>query len=112
MSGPTNGAMGQMGMPVIPRPPPFQLEGEGDRVLSKRKLDELVRQVVGGGGSGAAGEEVLSSEVEEVCSNFFFPDSIFPFIHLLSSLFVVFSLPEMAYTDVPSRLSSNSQTTS
>lgn len=60
MSGPTNGAPGPMGQPVIPRPPPFQLEGEGDRVLSKRKLDELVRQVTGGG------EEALTSEVEEV----------------------------------------------
>jgi len=59
MSGPTNGAPGPMGQPVIPRPPPFQLEGEGDRVLSKRKLDELVRQVTGGG------EEALTSEVEE-----------------------------------------------
>ncbi|KAF2477999.1 DNase I-like protein [Lindgomyces ingoldianus] len=41
MSGPTNGAPGPMGQPVIAKLPPFQLEGEGDRVLSKRKLDEL-----------------------------------------------------------------------
>jgi transcription initiation factor TFIID subunit 12 len=60
MSGPTNGAPGPMGQPVISRPPPFQLEGEGDRVLSKRKLDELVRQVTGGS------EEALTPEVEEV----------------------------------------------
>lgn len=60
MSGPTNGAPGPMGQPVIPRPPPFQLEGDGDRVLSKRKLDELVRQVTGGS------EEALTPEVEEV----------------------------------------------
>lgn len=60
MQGPTNGAAGPMGQPVIPRPPPFQLEGEGDRVLSKRKLDELVRQVTGGS------EEALTPEVEEV----------------------------------------------
>jgi hypothetical protein len=60
MSGPTNGAPGPMGQPAIPRPPPFQLEGEGDRVLSKRKLDELVRQVTGGS------EEALTPEVEEV----------------------------------------------
>ncbi|KAF2028724.1 hypothetical protein EK21DRAFT_69117 [Setomelanomma holmii] len=59
MSGPTNGAPGPMGQPVISRPPPFQLEGEGDRVLSKRKLDELVRQVTGGS------DEALTSEVEE-----------------------------------------------
>ncbi|KAF1930247.1 uncharacterized protein M421DRAFT_58267 [Didymella exigua CBS 183.55] len=59
MSGPTNGAPGPMGQPVIHRPPPFQLEGDGDRVLSKRKLDELVRQVTGGS------EEALTPEVEE-----------------------------------------------
>ncbi|OAL44972.1 hypothetical protein IQ07DRAFT_521070 [Pyrenochaeta sp. DS3sAY3a] len=59
LQGPTNGAPGPMGQPVIPRPPPFQLEGEGDRVLSKRKLDELVRQVTGGS------EEALTPEVEE-----------------------------------------------
>jgi hypothetical protein len=64
MSGPTNGAPGPMGQPVIPRPPPFQLEGEGDRVLSKRKLDELVRQVTGGS------EEALTPEVEEVSDVF------------------------------------------
>jgi hypothetical protein len=62
MSGPTNGAPGPMGQPVISRPPPFQLEGEGDRVLSKRKLDELVRQVTGGS------EEALTPEVEDVRS--------------------------------------------
>ncbi|ORY01339.1 transcription initiation factor TFIID subunit A-domain-containing protein [Clohesyomyces aquaticus] len=59
MSGPTNGAPGPMGQPVIAKLPPFQLEGEGDRVLSKRKLDELVRQVTGGS------EEALTPEVEE-----------------------------------------------
>lgn len=66
MSGPTNGAPGPMGQPVISRPPPFQLEGEGDRVLSKRKLDELVRQVTGGS------EEALTPEVEEVSSYYMF----------------------------------------
>lgn len=64
MSGPTNGAPGPMGQPVIPRPPPFQLEGEGDRVLSKRKLDELVRQVTGGS------DEALTPEVEEVSNTY------------------------------------------
>ncbi|PVI00540.1 hypothetical protein DM02DRAFT_614302 [Periconia macrospinosa] len=59
MSGPTNGAPGPMGQPVISKFPPFQLEGENDRVLSKRKLDELVRQVTGGS------EEALTPEVEE-----------------------------------------------
>lgn len=60
ISGPSNGAPGPMGQPVIPRFPPFQLEGDSDRVLSKRKLDELVRQVTGGS------EEALTPEVEEV----------------------------------------------
>ena len=59
ISGPSNGAPGPMGQPVISRIPPFQLEGDSDRVLSKRKLDELVRQVTGGS------DEALTPEVEE-----------------------------------------------
>jgi transcription initiation factor TFIID subunit 12 len=66
MSGPTNGAPGPMGQPVITKFPPFQLEGEGDRVLSKRKLDELVRQVTGGA------EEALTPEVEEVSLHYLY----------------------------------------
>ncbi|KAF2195269.1 hypothetical protein K469DRAFT_7076 [Zopfia rhizophila CBS 207.26] len=62
MNGP-NGAPGMIGQPVINKFPQFQLEGEGDRVLSKRKLDELVRQVTGGG-EGPGGES-LTPEVEE-----------------------------------------------
>jgi hypothetical protein len=65
MGGPGNGAPGMMGQPVMQKLPTFQLEGEGDRVLSKRKLDELVRQVTGGG-EGPGGES-LTPEVEEVC---------------------------------------------
>jgi transcription initiation factor TFIID subunit 12 len=65
MGGPTNGAPGMLGQPVMTKWPQFQLEGEGDRVLSKRKLDELVRQVTGGGGDGPGGE-ALTPEVEEV----------------------------------------------
>lgn len=50
-----------MGQPAIQKAPGFILEGEGDRVLSKKKLDELVRQVTGGGdGDG------LNADVEEV----------------------------------------------
>jgi transcription initiation factor TFIID subunit 12 len=41
------------------------MEGEGDRVLSKKKLDELVRQVTGGG-QGLEGGEGLAPDVEEV----------------------------------------------
>jgi transcription initiation factor TFIID subunit 12 len=70
MSGPTNGAPGPMGQPVISKFPPFQLEGENDRVLSKRKLDELVRQVTGGA------DDALTAEVEEVSfQRFSFPSN-------------------------------------
>ncbi len=50
--------------PGVQRPAQFTLEGEGDRVLSKRKLDELVRQVTG---TAAASEDanVLAPDVEE-----------------------------------------------
>ena len=64
----TNGpvAMGPMGQPAIQRHPGYVLGGEGERVLSKKKLEELVRQVTGGtGGEGEEGEG-LTAEVEEV----------------------------------------------
>ena len=67
----TNGpvAMGPMGQPAIQRHPGYVLEGEGERVLSKKKLEELVRQVTGGtGGEGEEGEG-LTAEVEEVRSS-------------------------------------------
>jgi len=38
---------------------------DGDRVLSKKKLDELVRQVTGGGESAGDGDLTLMPEVEE-----------------------------------------------
>ena len=60
-------AMGAIGQPAIQRHPGFVLEGEGEHVLSKKKLEELVRQVTGGtGGEGEEGE-ALTAEVEEVC---------------------------------------------
>ena len=43
----------------------YNLNSEGDRVLNKKKLDELVRQVTGGG-EGLEGGESLTAEVEEV----------------------------------------------
>lgn len=59
---PTLAGAGAINQPTLTKPPPFQLEGEGaSHVLSKRKLDELVRQVTGGA-------ETLSPEVEEVRS--------------------------------------------
>ncbi|RQM07627.1 hypothetical protein DH86_00002090 [Scytalidium sp. 3C] len=58
--GPSNAGQGVMGQPVMPKPPGYNLESEGERVLSKKKLDELVRQVTGGGDVGG-----LTAEVEE-----------------------------------------------
>lgn len=56
-----------MAQPAISRAPPYTLEGEGDRVLSKRKLDELVRQVTGSAPSSDNSESssVLAPDVEE-----------------------------------------------
>lgn len=45
------------------------MEGEGDHVLSKKKLDELVRQVTGGG-QGLEGGQGLAPDVEEVNISF------------------------------------------
>lgn len=64
--GPTNGAMGPMGQPAIQKHPGYVLEGDGERVLSKKKLEELVRQVTGGSGVESEEGETLSAEVEEV----------------------------------------------
>jgi transcription initiation factor TFIID subunit 12 len=54
-----------MGQPAVARTPAYQLEGEGDRILNKKKLDELVRQVCGGTAEGQEGN-LLMPEVEEV----------------------------------------------
>lgn len=62
-------AMGSASLmsPAVPKPPQFKVEGDTERVLGKRKLDELVRQVTGG--SGVTGseslEEGLGPEVED-----------------------------------------------
>ncbi|KAH6686849.1 transcription initiation factor TFIID subunit A-domain-containing protein [Plectosphaerella plurivora] len=63
-SGGTGIAGGVMGQPAIQRIPVFSQEAEGDHVLSKKKLDELVRQVCGGTAEGQEGN-LLSPEVEE-----------------------------------------------
>ena len=60
--GPSHGAMGMMGQPAIQKHPGYVLEGEGQRVLSKKMLDGLVRQVTGGGEG-----EGLTPDAEEVC---------------------------------------------
>ena len=57
------GPVGQMGQPAIQTLPGYMLRGEGDRVLSKNKLQELVREVTGG--AGGEGAETLDPEVEE-----------------------------------------------
>lgn len=62
--GPSHGAMGMMGQPAIQKHPGYVLEGEGQRVLSKKMLDILVRQVTGGGEG-----EMLTPDAEEVSAN-------------------------------------------
>jgi len=59
-------AGGVMAQPALPKVPAYQLEGEGERVLSKKKLDELLRQVCGGAPEGQEGGNLLMPEVEEV----------------------------------------------
>lgn len=67
MSGGANGTgMGMMSQPVLQQTPGYKLDGDTERILNKKKLDELVRQVTGGG-DGLGGGEVLSPDVEEVC---------------------------------------------
>lgn len=63
--GPSNGASTSLSQPAVQKHPGYVLEGEGERVLSKKKLQELVRQVTGGGVESEEGE-TLSAEVEEV----------------------------------------------
>ncbi|KAH8668781.1 transcription initiation factor TFIID subunit A-domain-containing protein [Xylariales sp. PMI_506] len=55
---------GTMGQPVISKTPAYTFETEGEHVLNKRKLDELVRQVCGGGPPGQDGN-YLTPDVEE-----------------------------------------------
>ncbi|MCJ1250062.1 Transcription initiation factor TFIID subunit 12 [Trapelia coarctata] len=61
--GPSTGAAGPIGQPALQKHPGFVLEGEGDRVLSKKKLEELVRQVTGN--ADPEGAQLLDPEVEE-----------------------------------------------
>ncbi|KAK0611499.1 transcription initiation factor TFIID subunit A-domain-containing protein [Immersiella caudata] len=63
-SGGSGIAGGVMGQPALAKTPAYQLEGEGERVLNKKKLDELVRQVCGGTAEGQEGN-LLTPEVEE-----------------------------------------------
>lgn len=63
--GPSNVNLGSMGAPALSKHPGYVLGVEGERVLSKKKLQELVRQVTGGSGLDGDGEE-LDPQVEEV----------------------------------------------
>ena len=67
--GPSNMNLGSMGAPALSKHPGYVLGVEGERVLSKKKLQELVRQVTGGSGLDGDGEE-LDPQVEEVCLAF------------------------------------------
>lgn len=64
-----NGGTGTSGgvvtQPALPRVPMYVHEAEGEHVLSKKKLDELVRQVCGGSAEGQE-ENLMAPEVEEV----------------------------------------------
>lgn len=67
-SRPTLANQGMMHQPSVQRAPPYVLEGEGDHVLSKRKLDELVRQVTGSAPDASGNGEsssILDPDVEE-----------------------------------------------
>ena len=65
-SRPTYQASGMMQQPGVQRQVQFTLEGEGDRVLSKRKLDELVRQVTGTPATDPSSDShALAPDVEE-----------------------------------------------
>ncbi|KAG8426653.1 Transcription initiation factor TFIID subunit 12 [Metarhizium acridum] len=55
---------GVMNQPPVARIPAYSHDAEGDHVLSKKKLDELVRQVCGGSGDSQDGN-LLTPEVEE-----------------------------------------------
>lgn len=56
---------GVMNQPAVPKVPAYSHEAEGDHVLSKKKLDELVRQVCGGSAEGQDAN-LLTPDVEEV----------------------------------------------
>lgn len=63
--GASNVGTGVMAQPVLPKTPGYNMASDDNRVLSRKKLDELVKQVTGGGqGDGPS----LMPEVEEVGS--------------------------------------------
>ena len=76
------GPIGPMGQPAYPRHPGYVLEGEGERVLSKKKLEELVRQVTGGTGVEGDEGEALTAEVEEVSLAYLYLGPLIAFSNL------------------------------
>ncbi|KAG9243630.1 transcription initiation factor TFIID subunit A-domain-containing protein, partial [Calycina marina] len=66
--GPNQAGTGVIGQPVFQKQANPNMEGDVDRVLAKKKLDELVKQVTGGG-DGLSGGEGLTPEVEESILN-------------------------------------------
>lgn len=64
-NGGTGTSGGVVSQPAVPRVPMYIHEAEGEHVLSKKKLDELVRQVCGGSAEGQE-ENLMAPEVEEV----------------------------------------------
>ena len=67
-TGGTGTAGGAISQPALPKVPAYVFESEGEHVLSKKKLNELVRQVCGGSAEGQE-ENLLAPEVEEVCAS-------------------------------------------
>lgn len=63
--GPSGSGAGLMQQPAMTKTPGFVIDGDAERVLNKRKLDELVRQVTGGGES-LNDADGLTPEVEDV----------------------------------------------
>lgn len=57
---------GVMNQPAMAKIPAYSHDAEGDHVLSKKKLDELVRQVCGAPAEGSSDGNLLTPEVEEV----------------------------------------------
>lgn len=101
--GASNGANGILGQPAYQKVPAYVPEGESDRVLSKKKLDELVRQVTGGG--EGLGGQLLSPDCEEVSDsvlsestsraktynlviNSIFSERLLYFLHSVSCLYI------------------------
>ncbi|KAK8127018.1 uncharacterized protein PG998_002777 [Apiospora kogelbergensis] len=68
MGGGTGITGNALSQPVMQKPPVYTFESEGDHVLNKKKLDELVRQVCGGGPAGQDGN-YLTPDVEESVLN-------------------------------------------